>query len=77
MRHSALQPATLVGAFLLVVFVSGLATTSTLCRQMALSQTNMPTDIAAPVPGDGPSGIDLKTVSPGALLGVSLRLILP
>tara|TARA_X000000950_G_scaffold230180_1_gene278276 strand:+ start:7996 stop:9252 length:1257 start_codon:yes stop_codon:yes gene_type:complete len=74
MRHSALYPAILVAAFLVMVFVSGLATTPTLYRQMAVSP-----DSASPIPdhrGSMPT-IDLQAVSTLTLLGTSLDLILP
>ena len=74
MRHSALYPAILVAAFLVMVFVSGLATTPTLYRQMAV-----PPDSASPIPdhrGSMPT-IDLQAVSTLTLLGTSLDLILP
>ncbi|RZO30731.1 MAG: HAMP domain-containing histidine kinase [SAR116 cluster bacterium] len=74
MRHSALYPAILVAAFLVMVFVSALATTPTLYRQMAVSP-----DSASPIPdhrGSMPT-IDLQAVSTLTLLGTSLDLILP
>jgi signal transduction histidine kinase len=74
MRHSALLPAILVAAFLVIVFVSGLATTPALYRQMALSSMS-----ASSIPDhqrDAPA-IDLQAVSTVTLLGTSLNLILP
>jgi hypothetical protein len=74
MRHSALYPAILVAAFLVMVFVSGLATTPALYRQMAVSP-----DSASPIPdhqGSVPT-IDLQAVSTLTLLGTSLDLVLP
>ena len=72
MRHSALYPAILVAAFLVMVLVSGLATTPALYRQMALSP-----DATAPVGDNGAATIDLQAVSTLTLLGTSLNLILP
>ena len=73
MRQTALQPAILAGAFILMVSVAGLATTSVLYRYLALSQSDMP---AADLTPDLPR-IDLKTVSTGSLVTTSLKLILP
>ena len=74
MRHSALLPAILVAAFLVIVFVAGLATTPALYRQMALSSMS-----ATSIPdhqGDAPA-IDLQAVSTVTLLSTSLNLVLP
>ncbi|MEC8673337.1 MAG: hypothetical protein VXY13_06300 [Pseudomonadota bacterium] len=73
MRQTALLPAILAGAFILMVSVAGLATTPVLYRHLALSQSDMP---AAGLTPDLPR-IDLKTVSTGSLVTTSLKLILP
>jgi len=57
MRHSALLPAILVVAFLVMVFISGLATTPALYRQMALSPDATP---VVPDHQDAAPTIDLQ-----------------
>jgi hypothetical protein len=74
MRHSASLPAILVAAFLVMVFVSGLATTPALYRQMALSPDATP---VVPDHRDAAPAIDLQAVSTLTLLGTSLNLVLP
>jgi len=74
MRHSALLPAILVVAFLVMVFISGLATTPALYRQMALSPDATP---VVPDHQDAAPTIDLQAVSTLTLLGTSLNLVLP
>ena len=74
MRHSALLPAILVVAFLVIVFISGIATTPALYRQMALSPDATP---VVPDHQDAAPTIDLQAVSTLTLLGTSLNLVLP
>ena len=73
-RQKTLQLAIAVGVFLLMVTVSILATTPTLYRHLALSQTHL---LAAPDSSSGPHAIDLRTVSTAALVATSLNLVLP
>ena len=80
MRQTALYPAIFATAFLIMVIISGFATTPTLYRQMVLAQTSSPAPAhtaAIPVQDNSAPAIDLQAVSTLTLLGTSLNLILP
>ena len=79
MRQKALYPAILATAFLMMVIISGLATTPTLYRQMVLAQTSSPAPAhtaASPARDNSAPAIDLQALSTLTLLGTSLNLIL-